>query len=236
MPTILSISKENPKEKTKILLAINRPSREHHKHPSKNVLLTKESAEKLIPLLESQGFSVEITENWHQEVDVDLDDFRKLNIDFAKGHIPRFFFYCYKSNYDLSQPYLSIKPTVNNYVLANRSARYRNPDINYAFLKNFNVKFVGLEEEFEDFLKDVPDAEYIKVDNFLELANIIAGCKLFIGNQSFCYSLAEAIKVPRILEICPFAQNVIPHGLNAWDCLCQESFEYITLTEIGINS
>ena len=43
------------------------------------------------------------------------------------------------------------------------------------------------------------------------------GCSLFIGNQSFGYACAEAMKVkPRVLEVCSWAANVIPHGEEAY--------------------
>ena len=45
--------------------------------------------------------------------------------------------------------------------------------------------------------------------NALDLAQTIAGCKFFIGNQSFSFAVAEAIKVKRVLEVCYETPNVI---------------------------
>ena len=62
---------------------------------------------------------------------------------------------------------------------------------------------------------------------FLELAEIIKSCKLFIGNLSFGYALAEAIKVPRLLESQPDFPLVYPNGENAYDFYFQEHFELL---------
>ncbi|MEK7224455.1 MAG: hypothetical protein AAB221_02085, partial [Bacteroidota bacterium] len=56
---------------------------------------------------------------------------------------------------------------------------------------------------------------------------VIAGCKFFIGNQSFPFALAEALKVKRALELCFECPNVIPEGENAYDFVYQPQFEKI---------
>jgi ADP-heptose:LPS heptosyltransferase len=75
--------------------------------------------------------------------------------------------------------------------------------------------------------RHLPGLEWVRVRDFLELAELIAGCKLFIGNQSFPYSLAEGLKVPRILELDPADPNVVPTGGLAFDVLFQRQFEHL---------
>lgn len=60
---------------------------------------------------------------------------------------------------------------------------------------------------------------------FLELAEIIAVCKLFIGNQSFPFSIAEGLKIQRILELSTDIINVVPEGKGGYDVLFQYHFE-----------
>ena len=84
-----------------------------------------------------------------------------------------------------------------------------------------------MPEEYERMKLSIPQLEYKKTDNFLSLASTIAGAKLFIGNQSFPYSLAEAIKVPRILESYYLSPNVIPEGENAYEFSFQPQFEFL---------
>ena len=51
--------------------------------------------------------------------------------------------------------------------------------------------FVGTEQEYRDFCRDTGwQLEFCPTKNLLELAEIIAGCQQFIGNQSLALSLA----------------------------------------------
>ena len=67
--------------------------------------------------------------------------------------------------------------------------------------------------------------EFYDCKDFIELASIIKGCRVFIGNLSFGYALAEAIKVKRMLESGPDFPLVYPNGKNAYDFYFQSHFE-----------
>jgi hypothetical protein len=67
------------------------------------------------------------------------------------------------------------------------------------------------------------DIQHKKVDNFLELKYFISASKLFIGNQSMCYSIAEQTGCNRLLEVYFACPNVITQG---WEMFNQEGFEY----------
>ena len=41
-----------------------------------------------------------------------------------------------------------------------------------------------------------------------------------------CYQIAEALKIPRILEIFPRMPNIIPMGEDAYDFYAQSALEY----------
>jgi hypothetical protein len=49
----------------------------------------------------------------------------------------------------------------------------------------------------------------------LELAHLIAGSSLFIGNQSVSMTIAEGLKHPRIQEACLWLPDCIYPGVNA---------------------
>ena len=49
--------------------------------------------------------------------------------------------------------------------------------------------------------------------------------KFFIGNQSIAFPMAEALKVPRLLEAEPLFPVVQPVGKNAYDFYFQSHFE-----------
>ena len=67
--------------------------------------------------------------------------------------------------------------------------------------------------------------EFHDSKDFLELASIIKNARIFIGNLSFGYALAEAVKVPRLLESRPNFPLVYPNGENAYDFYFQDHFE-----------
>jgi hypothetical protein len=118
----------------------------------------------------------------------------------------------------------------NDKVLINRTERYQNPYIDYSFLKMHEdvTVFAGTRQEYDIFCKkwNLTYAAYLSVDNFLDLSIAIKKCKLFIGNQSFCWHLADAMKVPRILEVCAQYPNTFPTGSNGYSFITQEALEF----------
>lgn len=61
--------------------------------------------------------------------------------------------------------------------------------------------FVGLPDEYIEFKKLTNwDLEYYPTKNMLELAEVIAGCEQFLGNQSVALSIAQGLRVPYAYE------------------------------------
>jgi len=97
-------------------------------------------------------------------------------------------------------------------VVINRTIRYRNPFFRWErIMKQYgkDAIFTGLREEYDDFRSEFPKVDYFPTENLLELSSLIAGCRLFIGNQSCAFVIAEALKKDLILEVSPNA----PHGM-----------------------
>lgn len=213
-------------------LLINQKSlyKKSMQHYNQDKILTEKSVEWLAPLLLSQQGFKTCDIYTDQPIDYDLDDFRKLPFDYNSGHICRWYFLTYGITADLTKPWLIVKPdeSFRNEIVISRSFRYRAPGITYDFLKgNNNITFLGLPDEYEDMKKTIPVLKYKSVSNFLEFAQIVAGCRFFIGNQSFPFAVAEALKVKRALEVCFECPNVIPEGENAYDFCYQPQFEKI---------
>lgn len=227
LPTIWELSK---KGKANIYLQIDQATRYNNYHPLKNVMLNEKMAEMLKPLLLYQPLcnSCEIYKGG--EIDYDLDIFRKYILLPDRGNIARWYFYIYAVFPSLSGPWLIAPkdPSVKDSILIARSHRYRNPNISYDFLRKYpDVKFVGVEEEYLDMKRSIPNLEHAQVNNFLEMATLINSCKLFIGNQSFPFAIAEGLKVNRLLEVYYQSPNVIVEGHGAYDFLFQPQFESI---------
>ena len=134
-------------------------------------------------------------------------------------------------NCDLGEPWIDYtdKYETDPYILINRTQRYYNPVISYHFLKDLQhcCKFVGTKQEHEMFCFEFGlEIEYLEAANAVDLASIIYSCSLFIGNQSFCWHLADAMKVPRLLELSPQFPNTWPTGAHGHIFAHQNSLEY----------
>ncbi len=219
-------------------------------HPTKtdggkNVTMNKKMFDMVKPLIESLDFihSFEIYDC--QKVALDLDRCRRMNVNIPYGDIRRWVMYAdpelqadiSEQVIDIHESILKQKPSLNfetgnlvkGQIIANRTSRYRNEAIHYGFLQHqpLRVYFAGTMEEYAEFQSHVPKAVYLPIKNFLELAIYISSAKLFIGNQSFCFALAEAMKTPRVLEVCSYAPNVIPCGPNGYDFYTQDAAEWL---------
>ncbi len=186
----------------------------------------------LKPLVESQEYIEALLPFDGQEFDVDLNrihDGTFVNMPYGPIQMwPWFVFPALRC--DLSESWITVSlndkinvsGTNNKYarkledcLILNFTERYRNTTLNYQFLRKFKDRlvFAGTQKEFELFTGawklDIP---YLQVNDFLELAQAIAGAKGFLGNQSMCWNIAEALKVPRACEYFSRAPNCFPQG------------------------
>lgn len=201
---------------------------EYYKHPSGNVMLSKNIISKFLPLLKQQNYLSHVAFWEDEEIDIDLDLFRDLPVDFSfLSH--RWYFHIAGVQPDLNQKYLEAADhaTIKDKVVIVRSLRAQNYFADYSFLSKYeNLLFIGIREEYEELKKMVPNLEFYDVKDFYEMAQIIKSSKFFLGNQSFAYALADGLKVPRLLEANPEFPVVYPIGEKAYDFYFQEHFEF----------
>jgi hypothetical protein len=226
LPSLITLSKNSLAD---LYLHINQQANYGNmKHPLGNVMLNEGVYTRLEPLLTSQSYINALHKYSNENIDYDFDLIRSYPIMHNAGSIARWYFYFFATNANLGNPwlYVTADTTYANHIVLARSFRYRQPLINYRFLQKYsNIVFIGLEDEYADMKLQIPNLKYQPVNNFLELAQIIAGSKLFIGNQSFPFSLAEALKVKRILEVYIPCPNVVVEGENGFDFIYQPQFE-----------
>lgn len=212
---------------------LNQPNRDFTKqmrHPNGNVMLTERSVSLFKPLIQQQSAITHFSAWQGEPIHYDLTMFRSFPFDYRMYSITRWYFLTFAVTADLGKPWLTITPdqTFSDTIVLARSSRYHTPGISYRFLSKYpNIVFVGVPEEYEEMKKELPALRYHAVADFGELAAVIAGSKLFIGNQSFPFSLAEALKVKRILEVYHQCPNVVPEGPDAYDFCYQPQFEKI---------
>ncbi len=181
----------------------------------------------LLPLLQKQNFitTVEIYKN--QKIDIDLNLFKDLAMNLGLGSV-RWYFQLTGVHADLSEPYLFVEPhqKIKNKIAILRTKRRNNYLVNYKFLSKYdNLIFIGLKDEYESLKNEVHNLEYYECINFLEIAEIIKSSKFFLGNLCFGYSIAEGLKVPRLLESVSEFSSMHPTGNNAYEFYFQGHFE-----------
>ena len=200
---------------------------EYYKHPAGNVFIDDRMLNLFLPLMKKQKFIHKVEKYNNQEIDINFDIFRTLpvNIHFNS---PRWYFHITGIQVDLADPYLYVDPheKVKNKIVIHRTFRHRNQFINFKFLENYkDLIFIGTKDEYEDLKKDIKNLEIYDCKDYLDMARVIKACKFFIGNQSVAYPMAEALKVPRILEAEPNFPVVQPIGKDAFDFYYQPHFE-----------
>ena len=167
----------------------------------------------LKPLLMEQYYIKDVVP-WNDDkvdVDVDIDYFR------SQGNVSNNL--CHKILNAFSVPFseteipwISCKPKKIASCVVARSFRYRDKNMDYSvILDEFkdDVVFVGLPDEHKDFQERFGKIAFYQIENFLDLAQVINGSELFVGNQSSPMSIAIALHKPFVQECFPNCSDCI---------------------------
>ena len=181
--------------------------------PAHKGRFTEQDFEWLKPLLKRQSY-IEAVGTWRQgdaEPAVDLDRFRGTLFRGFEGNYVEAYHRAFglpfvMSDYDT--PWLEADPVTVKPMVVSRTFRYRDPAADAVWKKMAQDGvldrlgiFVGTKEEHADFVQVTGVAvPYHPVNNFLELANIVAGANLVMANQNFVYSLAMGLGKQTVLE------------------------------------
>jgi len=211
-------------------------------HPTTNekgqaVGINRLGFDMLKPLLEAQYYIKEVRIfDGEADFDYNLEESRKFSLlPLPAGQLQTYDSFTYPElACDLSKAWIETwganrKEWLFDKIIVNKTERYNNPYITYNFLKKYqsNVLFVGTDREWELF-NNQWGLNLVKLDvaDFYDLANSLMCCKFFIGNQSFCWHLAESMKIKRVLEFCREFPNSSPIGDNGYQFLKQEALLY----------
>ncbi len=161
---------------------------------------------------------------------VNLSDFYEIAWEKRDQHLVVSHLESHGKTYDLTQAWLhNIEPNHVADIIINRTQKYhdRIGQLDWQLLKKFNTrcKFIGMDWEMKRFDRQKIDVEYYETKDALEMAQVIKGCKLFVGNQSLAFALAEAMKHPRCLEACQKFNNCQPHGKDGHTHITTELIE-----------
>lgn len=164
------------------------------------------------PLLERQSYITEVTSWDGNEVTVDLDRFRSYLYRQFEGNIIEAYHGAFSLPFtaeNYNDVWLEADPIKEASIVVNRTSRYLDPSseevwkqmcVDADLLKN--GLFVGLPSEHANFVRMTGcRIKYRPVKDFKELADVIAGANLFLGNQSMAYSIATGLGKETMLEI-----------------------------------
>lgn len=184
---------------------------------------TPKDFEMLKPLLERQAYINQATP-WRSgdvEAEVDLDSYRAVLYRTFEGNILEAYHRAFNMPFmmqDYDAPWLEADPVTIKPIVVTRSLRYRPAngeqgwrDIIATGMLEDNSIFVGTPAEHADFESTFGiTVPYHPVNNFLELANVVAGADLVVCNQGFTYSLAIGLGQSTVLEI----NKLVPQQYN----------------------
>lgn len=99
----------------------------------------------------------------------------------------------------------NVKPSAEtkNRIVINRTGRYRNTLFQWKeVVRHYRHRllFIGLPHEWKEFVGTCGYVEHRPTTNLLEIAELIAGSELFIGNQSCANAVNEGLKHASIQE------------------------------------
>ncbi len=178
-----------------------------------NTSLSEKVIDKLKPLLEQQSY-IKGVEIWDESVKVDynLNEFRKnLTNNLSDSHLKAFGL----PSLHRDDAWLNIDEPLHHSsgrkTLMTRSLRVHSNHSFWETLPDSTIEdlvFVGNKFEYEVFCEtfkyDIPFWDL----SILDLARAIAGCKLFMSNQTFGSAIAEGFKkdlVQEVYRLCPLA-------------------------------
>jgi len=187
--------------------------------------LSSESVHQIAALLKNQPYLRDVRPYDGETVDYDLDRFRDYVVNdraLWKVHLAHWHLRSFQVRFDLCQPWLfNIIPNPVNNIVVMFSVKNASPSgfFNWKALEDYPDQciFLGFENEYDEFKKYTGlDINYLMVKNIVELARIIKGSRLFVGNQCFGFALAEAMKHPRVLEVLRLRSNSLPQSCNGY--------------------
>lgn len=166
---------------------------------------TEQTLKLVAPLFERQPYIAGVALHRGEIPDYNLDVFRTYldtpGISISEMTLKAFGFPCEV----LHAPWLFVEPKPVVEVVINLTERYVNRYFPWRqVVQKYRNKcaFVGLWQEHQNFCQKHGKVSFIETNDLLELARVIAGAKLFVGNHSCPLAIAEGLKVA-LIQVVP---------------------------------
>jgi|SRR5882757_5961759 len=174
-------------------------------------------------LLESQDYVHHVGPHEGQHIDLDISPFRRSGLITGQSIPERIARFC-RATPDLANPWIMVEPDSRSSgrIVINQCERWTSwfmpwKQIVDTFKKD--ILFVGLKQEHNKFQEQFGKVSYQSTNDLYEVASLIKGSELFIGNQSSANSIAEAMKHRKILAACLYASDCLFKGDHATYCI-----------------
>lgn len=158
----------------------------------------------IAPLFERQPYVKRVLPHDGRDVRYNLDLFRSVFHMWGKNGCEMILKALGQPEHCGNAPWLEADSNPVAEVVINLTLRYRNRFFPWHELYAKYGKravFVGAPIEHWHFTNDYGPIPYMKTDNYLELANVINGAKLFIGNQSSPLAIATGLGKQIVCEV-----------------------------------
>lgn len=171
----------------------------------------------LAPLLAVQSYVREALLYDGRPYDHHLDDYRPI----SRRNPSRLLTQCHLDvvgkSIELTTAWLeNVEPQRGADIVVACTPRYHDAEeIEWPILSEFRerLRFIGYDKDWRYFsTKAGFKPARLKVDNALQFAAAIKGSRIFLGNQSLGFAIAEGLKHPRVLEVCRRLPNCMPQG------------------------
>ena len=213
-------------------------------HPFGITRMPISGAEFIKPLLEFQRYINDVTiSDECPEKAINLDNFRRLKLNLGAGDI-RQWYYNLAINHLKRQFWKPIidAPIDRKYkdkIILICTERYQNILTDYKILKEFKniLVFMGTDKEYQLFNEKYFEIDRVQINSALDAAEKMNGAIGVVGNQSGLYSIAECLKVKRIMcaaEIIKYGNGIMlgPHNVHPQGGWCED----VSTTEKLYNS
>ncbi|RLF04543.1 MAG: hypothetical protein DRJ60_06945, partial [Thermoprotei archaeon] len=192
--------------------------------------ITFETAKALAPLLLAQPYIERVTivkcnvfleyldpDQPMEGIDYVLDRFRLQDVN--KHHLAICHALAFGIHVNLYEKWLHVdsEEESKDYIVVALTPRYRSLSREFwieALSALRNIVLLGIPQEYHCVAGIHGD--FVTCKDFLEMAKIIRGAKLFIGNPSLPYAIAEGLKVKRLVELPQQPRNAYPIGENGY--------------------
>ena len=185
-------------------------------HAGTNLSMEGFKYDSIKPLLEEQDYVSSVSYAKHPEgIDYDVCGFRRY---WGQGSIIEMHAKELGIEVPNTSAWIKVQPdpTTVGRIVCCRSHRYRNDRFPWAqVVEQYREKivFIGLYDERGDFINHYGHVDNICVKDLLEMAQLIAGSDLFVGNQSSPFWIAAGLNHPLVQETHQHIRDsVVPYG------------------------